>query len=388
MKIGIDLLPLKTYSSKRGIGKYTFNLVKKIIDIDHMDSFFLYNVPEYILNNFQHEHVRLFERKAEVTDTEILDLFIFTSLFESDDPSPDPTDLKCKKVLVFYDLIPVIFWNHYLSDFPTPELYKYFTRLSLLYQFDIILSISQTTKQDLIEIVEIPPDNIHVIYGGLDEEYLNPRQKITHTEIKTKYSVSKPFVLCTPGSDFRKNISGLIKIFFSVSEHIRNKLQLVVVCNMQESEMKYLKEMWIKLGLCDNQLILTNYIPVEDLIFLYDNAEVFVFPSFYEGFGFPVLEAMARGCPIVTSNVSSLPEVCEGAAVLVNPCKTREFALAIEEILSNNKMRSRLISLGYEQVKKYSWESVASKMLEIIHSGFESSSNSIIFNSTPPETDN
>ena len=145
------------------------------------------------------------------------------------------------------------------------------------------------------------------------------------------------------------------------------ELTFVLVCKLQHNEEEFLKEKWSNLGLPAKRLILTNYIPVNDLIALYDSAEIFVFPSLYEGFGLPVLEAMARGCPVVTSNISSLPEVCESAAVYVDPQNSKEIAESIREVFENKDLSAKLKELGLKQSKKFSWDKVAFKTQESLN---------------------
>lgn len=367
MKIGIDLLPLKTYNFTRGIGKYSFDVVKNIIQIDSTNQFFLFNVPQDLSHNFEQNNVIYFTREATVSDTDNLDLFIFLSLFELDyDISPNPLDIHCKKGVIIYDLIPILFWDHYIPFFPKNSRSRYFTGLASIQHFDIIFTISATTKNDLIDLLEIPSEKITVIYCGLNEDYL--KEKSDHQtiqKIKSKYGIQRKFLLSTPGFDFRKNVFGIFQAFSYLPLNVLQVLDLVVVCKLNARQKQILLNIWTLLNLPTDHLILTNYIPAEDLIVLYDGAELFVFPSFYEGFGIPVLEAMSRGCPVVTSDGSSLPEVCESAAILVNPYDSQEISSAIKEILNNEYVRKKLVTLGLEQYKKFSWKNVVYRILNV-----------------------
>ncbi len=362
MKIGVDMLPLKTGSNIRGIGKYTFNLVNELVNTDGSNKYYLYNVPKDIADNFKKNNVFIFERKPISSDTSGLDIFFIASLLEDrDNDILVPSQIKCRKALLFYDLIPVIFWEKYVDSLSDKERYEYFRRLNYIKDFDIIFAISKTSKVDLAELVGIPENKIKVIYAGLDKNFL--REKRSNGEIariKAKYGINGRFVLSTVGYDFRKNISGIFNAFCNV----RNNLELVIVCKLQPEVEKQLYKNWVKLGLSKNRLILTNYIPVEDLISLYDAADASLFPSLYEGFGLPVLESMARGCPVVTSKVSSLPEVCECAALYIDPDNPKEIAEAIDKIVTDIDLKEKLIKLGLEQFKKFNWTRVAAEILE------------------------
>lgn len=366
MKIGIDMLPLKTYSFCRGIGKYTHNLIMKLLEIDEKNIYYLYNVPHELSETFAKYNSFVSYKKPIVSELNQLDIFLTTSIIELEYRMNFTfSDLKCKTALIFYDLIPVIFWNNYLAGASDDFLKFYFKKLAYVNQYDIIFSISKTTKDDLINLLEIPDDKIKTIYGGVDESFLvekSDKEKIS--KLKSKYGIHEKFLLSTPGTDFRKNINGMFEAFSLLPSSIQNELSFVIVCKMQPEEMTHLKKVWSDLGLPPKKLILTNYIPVSDLVTLYDYASAFVFPSLYEGFGLPVLESMSRGCPVITSNISSLPEVCECAAFYVNPRSPVEIATAIETILENENLKNKMIELGYHQSKKFRWDKVAMKLKE------------------------
>lgn len=376
MNIGIDLLPLKTYSFSRGIGKYSFDLVKELVRIDQVHQYFLFNVPGDQFQSFVYQNVVVSEKEASGVDTEKLDIFIFSSFFEWDYTiCPHPSEITCKKAVIVYDLIPVLFWHHYISNFPPDIVKVYFHRLDLLKSFDIIFTISSTTKRDLIELLDIPSERIVVIYSGLNEEYYKRKNNNKEIErIKEHYGIKRKYLLSTPGYDFRKNIFGIFEAFSMLPPHVIECLDLVLVCNLGQHQERVLLKTWSELKLPPDHLILTNYIPVEDLIALYDGAELFVFPSFYEGFGIPVLESMSRGCPVVTSVISSLPEVCESAAILTDPYDAQQTSSAIEEILKNTFLKNKLVTLGYEQCKKFTWTRVVRRVLETFNEIQERSS--------------
>jgi len=359
LKIGADMLPLKTGSIFRGIGRYTCNLFRELIKIDSSNEYFLYNIPLQRAHLFQGPNVTVMERSPTPEDTVELDVFFITSLMELGmEETVTPATVHCRTALIFYDLIPVIFREKYIDFLNNNE---YFRRLSQIKDFDLILAISQTTKRDLIQLLEVPEEKIKVVFGGLDRKFLSPRSSSRDIAlVKKKYSIKNKFVLSTVGMDFRKNIDGIFQAFAVLN----SQLDLVIVCKLQPQEEEHLRKQWQDLGLKEGQLILTNYIPDRDLIALTDAAEAFVFPSYYEGFGLPVLESMSRGCPVVTSRISSLPEVCESAALYVNPADPRDIAQAIDLLASDGSLRRRLAELGRIQQAKFTWERVVLETLD------------------------
>ena len=366
MKIGIDLFPLKTYSFTRGIGKYSYNLVKHLIRNDERNLFYLFNVPEANIQEFSRKNTIVSSQKPSIDDANKMDYFIITSLIELDSEEYlNPIEIECKKSLIFYDLIPVIFWENYIDTLPKNIIDDYFKRLSYLPDFDLIYAISNSTKKDLIDILEIPEEKIKVIGAGLDENFkIINYSESSNLKVLRKYNLHNRFILTTPGIDFRKNISGLFNAFAQLNKRYRDSLNLVLVCRLLPTEERYLKKLWDNLSLPSKNLVLTNYIPVDELVALYDTAELFTFPSFYEGFGLPVLEAMSRGCPVITSNISSLPEICEEAALYADPYNPGDIAQSIEKILEDSNLKNKLIRFGKVQARKFSWDRVALRVIE------------------------
>ena len=362
LKIGVDMLPLKTNSLRRGIGRYTCNLFRELIKIDSSNQYYFYNVPKELFSPFQRSNTLVSDKKPNIEWTRDLDFYVVTSLMELGiEYDVLPSIAHCPTALIFYDLIPAIFWDKYVDPLTDRDRIEYFKRLSIVKDFDIIFAISQTTKRDLVELLEVPEKKIKVIYGGLDKNFLAPKSNERQmSRIKKKHGIKNKFVLSTAGMDFRKNIEGIFHAFSS----IESKLDLVIVCKLSPEDAKRLTKIWEYLRIPRSQLILTNYIPDEDLIALSDAAEVFIFPSLYEGFGLPVLEAMSRGCPVVTSRISSLPEICESAALYVNPYNPKDIAQTIDRIVRDDHLRNKLIKMGQEQYRKFSWRRVAQEFMD------------------------
>ena len=347
------------------MGKYTFNLVTNIIEMDNNNVYYLFHTPLELLDHFKKKNVVISHKRPTMEDVKELDIFHITSLFELGESILMPSKLDCKIIVTIYDLIPVIFWDNYIEPMEDKYKIEYFKRLGYLENVDYILAISETTKNDLIELLEIPTNKIKVIYGSIDEIYETAHSSnIERKKIRRRYNIDGDFILNTPGIDYRKNIHGLFKSFYYLSKEIMKNLSLVLVCKLSEEEERSLRNQWKNLGLPSNRLILTNYIPVEDLVQLYDSAKMFIFPSLYEGLGIPVLEAMSRGCPVITSNNSSLAEICESAAIYVNPYDPKEIAFTMEKLFQNDDILSKMKDTGLRQWRKFSWKKAAFNVLK------------------------
>ena len=224
-----------------------------------------------------------------------------------------------------------------------------------------IIAVSQSTKDDLMRYLGISGERINVIYEGVDHSIFRPVSQRIYNH---------PYILFVGSEHPRKNFSTLLKAFCQLKSEPRfKKLKLVKVGNTGGQETDFRSQtigVVESLGLVD-EVIFTDFVPEVDLPTYYSGAEAFVLPTLYEGFGFPVLEAMACACPIVTSNTSSLPEVVGGAGIMVDPQNINSLAEAMTKVLTDSKLRDNMIRKGLEQAKSFSWEKTAAQTLEVYH---------------------
>ncbi|MBC8249028.1 MAG: glycosyltransferase family 4 protein [Anaerolineales bacterium] len=229
-----------------------------------------------------------------------------------------------------------------------------------------LIADSSATKQDLIERYGSEPDKITVVYPGYDEAtFQTVRDEKAIRAVKAKYDIVGDYILFVGTLQPRKNLTRLIEAFSNIQYPISN-IQLLIAGKkgwLYEKIFRQVEE----LGL-EGRVVFTGYVAEGDLPALLSGARLFVFPSLYEGFGLPVLEAMACGTPVVCSNASSLPEVAGDAAVLVDPLDVEELAAAMERVLGDEKLRAGLIERGFEQAKKFSWEKCAHETLGVLES--------------------
>lgn len=227
-----------------------------------------------------------------------------------------------------------------------------------------VLTISKSSKDDIIKYYKLEPNNVRVVYPGikLGNKFIKTKNSMNNLKLlKEKYSIQNDYVLFVGTLQPRKNIQRLIEAFSKVDSP---SLDLVIIGKkgwMYEEILKAPKKFEI-----ENKVKFLDYVSDEDIPAFYKNAECFILPSLYEGFGLPVLEAMKYGCPVLTSNVSSLPEAGGGAAVYFDPLNVSDISAKIKLVLENKGLQAKMAETGLEQVKKFSWEKAAFETLEIL----------------------
>jgi len=222
-----------------------------------------------------------------------------------------------------------------------------------------IIAVSQTTKHDLVKHLGIPEERISVVYEGVDHQLFKPT---------SRRLVNYPYLLYVGSEHPRKNFRQLIRAFFKLKTKCRFKdLKLVKVGKAGGPEAEFRKQTLHIINELNipRDVVFVDYVPEEDLPAYYSGAECFILPSLYEGFGFPPLEAMACGCPVIVSDAASLPEVTGDAAITVKPHDTSSLADAIEMVLTDKRLRQELVSKGLNHAQQFSWEKAARETLEV-----------------------
>jgi len=377
MRIGIDA-NWAIYENA-GIGKYTQNLIRSLLETDTKNQYVLY------FNFFRHFK----ERKSQVYDLiansktlveiEISKMpaawkewltqtnFPITKLLKKEvDVYHTPFFAGVAKngfpktVVTLHDLV-----FEYFPEHRGDKLSQYYlnrTKLAIEKSKKII-AVSESTKNDLIKNLNVNPDKIGVIYEGVNKNFHPIEDKTLLDKKISKYLATRKYILSVGTLEPRKNLVKLVKAYALLPNPIKRKYKLVLT-GKQGWNNSELEKTISNLNLKD-KILKTGYIPDEDLPYLYAGASVFVYPSLYEGFGLPPLEAMACGVPVVTSNISSLPEVVGEAGLKVNPYKEEEIALAIKKILVWEKLATSLRQKSLERAKVFSWEKTARETVKI-----------------------
>lgn len=256
---------------------------------------------------------------------------------------------------------------YYPNMFRASDLYqlRHWTAYSIM-QAKRIFTISEASKNDIINYYQINPDKVVVTYPGVKLKVQNSMQNTN--VLKQKYAIDKEYILFVGTLQPRKNLVRLIEAFSKIA---LDTLDLVIIGKKGWLYDEIIKAP--KIYGADQRVKFLDFVPNEDLPYFYENALCFVLPSLYEGFGLPVLEAMQYGCPVVISNVSSLPEVGGDAVLYVDPLNTNDIVEKISVIVGDKKLREKLKKLGKQQVKKFSWEKTAKQTLgvlkEVVHEG-------------------
>lgn len=274
-----------------------------------------------------------------------------------------PRFIKVKRVPVIFDLS----YLHFPSMFKKDDLYKLtnWTKYSILNSSHLV-TISESTKKDLVNSYKIPANKITVAYPGYDESIF----KIVRDEDKTdrilkKYQISGEYIIYIGTVQPRKNILRLIRSFKKIEN-----LKLVIVGKIRgQGKQGWMNEEILeeprKLGI-QNKVLFTDFVPTEELPYLISASKAFILPSLWEGFGIPVVEAMACGVPVVTSNISSLPEVVGDAGLLVNPESETQIEQAIRLLTTDKKLHYKLSKKALEQAKKFSWQKMAEDVIKVL----------------------
>ncbi len=258
-----------------------------------------------------------------------------------------------QQIITIHDVIPLLFKQYHKKQYPY---FKYLMKFALRYASRIITP-SQHTRKLLQEIYNIPGERIRVIYNGA------PLNKESPGKIDNR--LLTPYILYVGRICPMKNITALIEAFRLLQERIPHRL--VIVGDGEEHIEKEIRSGRLPADvLTDERIMLLGYVENREMEALYRNASLFVFPSLYEGFGLPPLEAMAHDCPVVASFAASLPEVCGSAVYYVNPKNPDSMAEGMLRVLTDNALRQKLIRRGYARVRCFSWDTSAREHLKVI----------------------
>jgi glycosyltransferase involved in cell wall biosynthesis len=359
MNIAIDIR--STLKNRTGVGIYTFGLVNALAKIDRESDYLLYSYIRLFDfkrrlwrlpgRNFRHKVDRLsFAPDRALRDADVL----HTSSYDM------PHSASYGLFTTVHDLIPLIFPEGYADDY----LQKLEGSLKrVLSESKAIITDSINTKNDIERSFPGATKRVEVVYPGRDESFKALDKDRSRKKIKDKYGIEGAFLLYSGGMDHRKNVIRLVEAFEILKSRykIPHKLVLLGTKGKKTANMENAAK---RSGL-GKDVIFTGYVPYGDLNPFYSAADCFVYPSLYEGFGFPILEAFASNVPVVTSSTSSCGEIAGDAAVAVDPSDTERLAEAIRRVVSDREFASSLAEKGRERVKDFSWESSAKRVLEL-----------------------
>lgn len=357
-----------------GVGTYTRNIVRALGRLDRENKYYLIGSPQKVSEigplppNFH--TVPLLELdtsfKGYLQCRAILrrlgcDLVHIPHLFWV------PRHLPCPYVMTVHDVLEHMYRAHGRSQ-PRRLLHYVLTR-KVMREASRIFAVSQFTKSEIEKLFGISKEKIEVVYNAIDERFLRGHAMESDKQfLAERYLVNFPFILYAGRISPHKNLVRIIEAFSALKAELDKDgkfpdLKLIIIGD-ELSKHPDLRRTVIRGGV-QNDVRFMGFVPIEVLRVFYDVAKIFVFPSLYEGFGLPPLEAMAFGTPVVTSNTSSLPEVVDKAAILVNPENVFEIMRALHRVLLDQPLRDKLKQRGYEQAQKFSWEGSARRVLAV-----------------------
>ncbi|HEV3307797.1 MAG TPA: glycosyltransferase family 1 protein [Candidatus Sulfotelmatobacter sp.] len=370
VKIAIDIRRMTEF----GVGTYIRNVVRTLGRLDRETTYLLIGSPDKVKeigalpSNFHavplaepERSLKSFREFRTVVKRLECDLVHIPNLFSV------PRALPCPYVMTVHDILEHLSRAREQTGF-WRSLHFGLTR-QVLHGAARILAVSNFTKLEIEKLFNIPPGRIEVVYNAIDERLLRGNANPSDRQlIVERYQVTYPFLLYAGRISPHKNVVRMIEAFSALKTELEKDqlypdLKLIIIGD-DVSGNPDLRRTVIRSGV-QNDVRFLGFVPIEVLRTFYDAAKIFVFPSLYEGFGLPPLEAMAHGTPVVTSNVSSLPEVVGNAAVLVHPENVFEIMRALHRVLLDQPLREKMKERSYRQAAKFSWEKSVRRIMDV-----------------------
>ncbi|MGL4911986.1 MAG: glycosyltransferase family 4 protein [Romboutsia sp.] len=364
MKIAIDSRSVNLHSGT-GIGTYTDNLISEMIKINTEDLFtliwtgnlhekFKQSNIEYIYTSGKHN---LFFERYYIPDNLIkknIDLYHIPQ-----NGLGFPFEKNLNTIVTIHDLIP-----YTMPETVGPGYLKRFLRdmPNIIENSKGILTVSEYSKKDILRFFKgYPEDKIFVTPLATNDLYEPLDKSLCTKQIFKKFNFNTPYILYIGGFSSRKNVKALIDAFIDCKSSLPKEYKLLIVGSLKDDGEKLFN--YVKEKNMLSSIIFTGFVEDSLLPILYNASDVFVYPSLYEGFGLPPLEAMSCKTPVISSNITSIPEVTENAALLINPNNSEEISKALIKVLSNSNFRDSLIQKGYEKSLHFSWRQTAIQTL-------------------------
>jgi glycosyltransferase involved in cell wall biosynthesis len=380
-RIAVDARPA-AYAEKTGIGYYTWHLLQHFPKVDPASTYVAWylnfgrlmgrrddrfgdRIPKEIEERSTPFPARWFERLSERFDAPRVEWFVRFDVLFAPNFVPPPTHTR-RLVLTVHDLAFKLF----------PETAPQSTRWWLaridraLAQAARIIAVSEATRRDLIELYEVPDDRVTVIPHGVDHDVFRPPRAADVAAVRSRFGIgTTPYLVVLGGIEPRKNLQRLVEAF----ARLPSDLEVTLV--LAGGRTAWNPEGWDLLRLAieglpaeiRRRLVITGYVTEKEKVSLLGGSEALVYPSLYEGFGLPVLEAMACGAPVLTSNVSALPEVAGDAAMLVDPTDSAAIEDGMERLIRDDGLRARLRTAGRERALGFDWAATARRTAAVLH---------------------
>ena len=375
MRVAIDIRRITEF----GVGTYTRNAIRTLARLDHENEYFLIGIPDKVgprgkigdIGPLPPNFVTVPAQPNELSLASYLELHRILKenrcdLLHVPHLFWKPQGIPCPYVVTVHDLLDHMYRVNSQSTLKR-QLHFQFTK-RVLHHAARIFAVSNFSKADTVRLFNVRPEKIEVIYNAIDDSFrLGHASDVERQFIAERYQVNTPFLLYAGRISPHKNVVRIIEAFAALKSELNKEgkfedLKLIIIGD-EVSKHPDLRRACVKGGV-QNDVRFLGFVPIDVLRIFYDEAKIFVFPSLYEGFGLPPLEAMAHATPVVTSNTSSVPEVVGNAAVMVNPENVFEIMRALHRVLIDQPLRDKLKARGVEQAAKFSWDASVQRMLE------------------------
>jgi glycosyltransferase involved in cell wall biosynthesis len=368
MRVGIDARLV--YYSQAGIGQYILHLVNGLAKVDSEN--------EYVLLQSRKDDTRILEQpnfrrvslwtpshhrlERYALNVELMRLGL--DVLHSPDFIP-PHRPSCRSVITVHDLA-FLLYPHFL----TKESARYYGHIDQAVRWtDHIIAVSESTKRDTTRHLGVPEDKITVVYEAANPVFRPVDRDEAKAQVRDRHGVDGPFILFVSTIEPRKNVPTLLRAVWQLLECYKEDVRLVLAGGrgwLSEDAFSVVEELNL-----NSRVHFVGRVSSQDLLHLYNAAELLAHPAFYEGFGLPPLEAMACGLPVIVSNVASLPEVVGDAGLLVDPHDVDELTVGLWRILNDDELRQEMQVKGLRRAKRFSWERAARETLDIYRLAIE-----------------
>ncbi|MCL7454911.1 MAG: glycosyltransferase family 4 protein [Anaerolineae bacterium] len=362
MRVGIDARLV--YYSQAGIGQYILHLAEALARID--------TDTEYVLLQSRKDDTTILEQpnfrrvslwtpshhRLERYSLNVELMRLGLDLLHSPDFIP-PHRPSCKSVITVHDLA-FLLYPHFL----TKESARYYGHIDDAVRWtDHIIAVSESTKRDTVDHLGVPEDKITVVHEAANPIFRPVSREEAWQQVRNRHGIEDRFILFVSTIEPRKNVPTLMRALWQLVECYKEDVHLVVAGGkgwLYEDAFAVVDELQL-----DSRVHFVGRVSSEDLLYLYNAAQLLAHPAFYEGFGLPPLEAMACGLPVIASNVASLPEVVGDAGLLIDPHDVDELTVGMWRVLTDEELRREMIDKGLRQAARFSWDRAAAETLEI-----------------------
>jgi glycosyltransferase involved in cell wall biosynthesis len=371
-RIAVDARVIPRYP---GLGRHCLNILRELSKIDKKNEYIIFTADSSLSFLEQYPNFHLVRVGFPVLSLKTLFSFaryinkervdLFYCPFQV-----TPLRVSCPMVITVHDMMDLLYPDAFSHH---PFLIRH--GLNAYFHFNIprsvrnarmLIAVSQSTKRHIVEYFHLPDEKIKVIYNGIESKFKPVSDKLLSENIKRKYQLPDRFILYLGSIKPYKNLIGVLKAFLKLQQNWPNLRQVkLIIAGLKHFTLPHVQEMLAHPAI-KNQVIKIGHVDEEDLPVVYSLAELFLFPSLWEGFGIPPLEAMACGTPVITSDRTSLPEVVGQAGILVDPENTEQIAFEIQRVLNDEILRKQMIQKGIQQACKFRWDVAARETLGVL----------------------